>query len=116
MTQESTVLMRLVPGSHSHPTQGAVPLTAFGLKTQQYWVPWVKQVPKEREWVLGDPKPTNTMKVALWTKERAEQTQGGLKAWGLEFWGLPLPTAGHKRGTEHHLHLVPRRENALGRA
>lgn len=69
MTQESTVLMRLVPGSHSHPTQGAVPLTACGLKTQQYWVPWVKKVPKEREWVLGNPKPTNTLKVALWTRE-----------------------------------------------
>lgn len=47
--------------------------------------------------MLGNHKPTNTMKVALWTKERAEQTQGGLKSWGLEFWGLPLPTAGINR-------------------
>lgn len=51
----------------------------------------MNQNPKKGEWVLGSPKPTNIMRVAFWAKERAEQNQGVLRGWGLEFWGLPSP-------------------------
>lgn len=71
MLQKSHALVGLGPGSLAGPTEGAVPSPSTQDENRVGLSPLGKSGSQEEEWMLGSPKPTDSLKVALWTKERA---------------------------------------------